>query len=167
MTTGRQCSRPWLLGSRAGKALLIAVSSPCNATLASSGESGPPWGVPSSVGNSSLPSKTPALSHPRMTRRSAGKGVELVQQCLVVDARERNGITLPTSRAIRPRSPSFERATHSKARRFHCWAGCGAMASSISFSSCLTVLGPSSQPPGPTWILPHHVKQPRSQPLAP
>src|SRR6266542_374119 len=59
------------------------------------------------------------------------EGAQLVQQCVVVDAVERNGLTLPTSRAIRPRSLSSEPGTRWKARRCRCLAGCGVTASSI------------------------------------
>jgi hypothetical protein len=44
---------------------------------------------------------------------------------------ERNGNTLPTSRAIRPRSPLFGRATRWKARHSRCLDGCGATANWI------------------------------------
>ncbi len=37
---------------------------------------------------------------------------------------DRNGLTLPTSRAIRPQLRSFEHGTRSKARHSQCSAGC-------------------------------------------
>src|SRR6185369_3891686 len=45
-----------------GKAVVIAVSRPCSAMLASRGEITPPCGVPSSEGKSSSPSMILALS---------------------------------------------------------------------------------------------------------
>ena len=50
---------------------------------------------------------------------------------LVRNRVERNGLTLPTSRAIRPQSLWSERGTRWKARRFRYLVGCGVTASSI------------------------------------
>ena len=53
---------------------------------------------------------------------------EELPQPIVIDVVERNGNTLPTSRATRPKSRSSERGTHWKVRRCRCLAGCGATA---------------------------------------
>jgi hypothetical protein len=68
-TCGSQDSLPFVFG----KAASMWPSSPCSATLASSGEATPPWGVPSAVGNSCPPSMIPASSQPFTARRRVGK----------------------------------------------------------------------------------------------
>ena len=79
---------------------------------------------------------------------------------------ERNGNTLPTSRATRPKSRSSERGTHWKVRRCRCLAGCGATANWTSSWFCPTGPARSSQRPGLTWIPPHSLKSAHRQRLA-
>jgi hypothetical protein len=57
-----------------------AVASPGRALFASRGESTPPWGGPSSVGVTSIPSSTPAFSHPLTSRLISGVVLSFVSR---------------------------------------------------------------------------------------
>src|SRR2546423_13266712 len=92
---------------RAGKDEVMCSSRPCKATLASSGETTPPCGHPSSVGVSTNPSMTPALSQLLMTRLKAGEVERLVESsCLVLRSED---LAYAASHTILSVSPVLKR----------------------------------------------------------
>ncbi len=69
----------------------MACYIPCKATLASKGLSGPPWGVPASVGVKTSPSSTPALPPCLNDTSHRREGVEPFQENRLIDVVEAIG----------------------------------------------------------------------------